>query len=191
MGKYKNSQNGVLVLLSGGVDSTACVSFYLEQGYAVNAIFVDYGQIAVSQETIAASAIADHFSIPIQRIGLSNLQPKGGGVIRGRNTFLISLALLEMQPTSGLIALGIHAGTAYWDCSKDFVRIGQEMFDAYTGGQVQLAAPFLGWSKRELWEYCLRRNIPIHLTYSCELGLPQPCGQCQSCHDSEALHVGK
>lgn len=36
----------VLVLLSGGIDSTACLDFYLQLGRPSCALFVDYGQPA-------------------------------------------------------------------------------------------------------------------------------------------------
>jgi hypothetical protein len=34
----------VLVLLSGGVDSSCCIAFYRGMGYDVRGVFVDYGQ---------------------------------------------------------------------------------------------------------------------------------------------------
>ena len=51
-----------IVLLSGGLDSMACVHFYLKMGYEVSALFCDYGQPAAPQEREAAICIANYFT---------------------------------------------------------------------------------------------------------------------------------
>lgn len=43
-----------LVLLSGGIDSAACVAFYRRLGNDVAAVFVDYGQPVREQEERSA-----------------------------------------------------------------------------------------------------------------------------------------
>ena len=55
----------VLVLLSGGIDSTACVNFYIEFGRPPRGVFVDYGQPAALNEIQAARAVAKYYSIPL------------------------------------------------------------------------------------------------------------------------------
>jgi 7-cyano-7-deazaguanine synthase len=55
----------VLVLLSGGIDSAACLDFYLDLGRTPCALFVDYGQLAARAELRAALAVADYYSVPI------------------------------------------------------------------------------------------------------------------------------
>lgn len=177
------------VLLSGGVDSAACVAFYLKQRFSVSALFIDYGQIAARRERPAAAKIAKHFQIPLKLVRYSGLKQKQDGLIEGRNAFLAFTALMEMDRTELLLALGIHAGTKYYDCGLDFVRGLQSMMDGYTGGRVRLCAPFLHWNKNEIWEFCRESDVPLHLTYSCERGLSQPCGKCLSCRDMEALNA--
>lgn len=189
--KNKSTNDSTLVLLSGGIDSAACLDFYIRKGLCVSALFVNYGQAAADKEAPAAKTIAEHFGVSLRRVNCSNLQPKSSGTILGRNAFLAFLGLMEFKELAGLITMGIHAGTSYWDCSPSFICQIQSLYDAYTGGRVQFAAPFLNWSKAEIWQYSQAQGVPTHLTYSCELGLTQPCGQCQSCHDLEALHVGK
>jgi 7-cyano-7-deazaguanine synthase in queuosine biosynthesis len=44
----------VLVLLSSGIDSAACLDFYIKEKRDVSAIFVDYGQKAKEQESISS-----------------------------------------------------------------------------------------------------------------------------------------
>jgi 7-cyano-7-deazaguanine synthase len=65
----------------------------------------------------------------------------------------------------------------------------QSSFDLYTDGCIRIGVPFIKWNKRMIWDYCKTKKIPLEITYSCELGQDQPCGQCLSCKDLEALHV--
>jgi 7-cyano-7-deazaguanine synthase len=46
-----------------------------------------------------------------------------------------------------------------------------------------LGAPFATWTKQDIIAYCRTRNVPVHLTYSCERGTEPPCGTCLSCKD--------
>ena len=92
------------------------------------------------------------------------------------------------MPT-GVIAIGIHAGTAYYDCSRSFILKAGRLVEEYTDGAITVAAPFVDWTKREIWDYCSVKEVPVNLTYSCEVGGEQPCGSCLSCKDLEALHA--
>lgn len=179
-----------LVLLSGGIDSAACVDFYLEQQEKVRAMFVEYGQLAVTRERNAARRVASHFGIPLTKLVLRGTQQKTSGLIPARNAFLLFAGLGEFRGTSGFLAIGVHKGTPYYDCSTEFVANAQRVFDGYTGGSVQIGAPFLDWTKRDVWEYCQRRAVPVELTYSCERGEQQPCGRCDTCKDLEMLYAG-
>jgi len=53
-----------IVLLSGGIDSAACVAFYKQLGHDVSGLFIDYGQPVREQEERSAAAIAAHYKIP-------------------------------------------------------------------------------------------------------------------------------
>lgn len=179
----------VMILLSGGVDSTACVSFYVEFGRPPCGLFIDYGQLAATDEMKSAAAIAKHYSIPLKILPLRGCRPKTTGMIPGRNFFLISAALMEKPDFVSVIAMGIHAGTNYPDCSETFWARMQALVDIYDSGSVKLAAPFLTWSKSDIYAYCHQKTVPIELTYSCERGGTPPCGECLSCKDREMLHA--
>jgi 7-cyano-7-deazaguanine synthase len=178
-----------LILLSGGLDSTACLAFYRNHGFSVSALFVDYGQLPSQLEEEAAAAVSRHYSVPLQKTAVSGLRQRSGGYIPGRNAFLLYTALLAFRSDTGIIGIGIHSGTTYQDCSEGFVKDVQSSFDLYTDGRICIGAPFLRWNKLEIWHYSQNIGVPVHLTYSCELGLPQPCGKCLSCKDVEALHA--
>jgi len=109
-----------IVLLSGGIDSSCCVAFYRRMGHIVTGVFIDYGQPVRHKEEVSAEAIAHHFSIPLHVVRCSGPEVEFEGEIPGRNAFLAFAAVLYHPGFSGLLALGIHGGTAYYDCSEHF-----------------------------------------------------------------------
>lgn len=155
----------VLVLLSGGIDSTACVEYYLSRGHKVSALYIDYGQPYCAQEKAAASSIADYFKIHLRQLSITSLS-FAEGYIPSRNAVLLCLALMVSSDEVNLIALGIHADTPYVDCSPDFVQLMQNVFNLYGQGRTRIGAPFLTWTKNEIWDYAQLQNVPLHLTYS-------------------------
>lgn len=183
------NHNSVCVLLSGGIDSAACVAFYLARKCHVRAVHIDYGQSAANEEDIASEAIARHFNIERMKLELRGTASKGPGMIYGRNAFLLLTALMESGMAATTYAIGIHSGTEYHDCSQSFLDSIQRTFDIYTDGVVRVGAPFVGWTKRQIWEFCIERTVPTQLTYSCEVGGNPPCGQCLSCRDMEVLRA--
>lgn len=185
----RRSGSKALILLSGGIDSTTCLAYYLHEGLSPEALFVDYGQAGAKKESRAATLICRHFQVPLRTICLTGVIRKGAGLITGRNAFLLLTAALESNGKPGVIALGIHSGTRYADCTRYFIQRMQAIFDTYTGGALQIGVPFLRWSKGDIWALANSRNVPLSLTYSCERGLAQPCGSCDSCLDLEALRA--
>jgi len=184
------NKTNVLVLLSGGIDSTACLAYYLSEDFKVRGLFINYGQLAAKREREAVLRVTEHYNVPLDKIDISSARRWGQGLIRGRNAFLLYSALMNFSYESGLIAIGVHAGTEYWDCSEEFLRQTKSVFWNYTEGCVSVDAPFILWNKVEIWKYCLREDVPLKYTYSCELGKKQPCGECLSCRDLEVLYEG-
>jgi 7-cyano-7-deazaguanine synthase len=186
--KKQPESSNVLVLLSGGIDSSACISYYISQQFSVSGLFVDYGQAAAAPESKAARAVSRYYDIPLDVIKVVGGKKWEMGCVPGRNAFLLFTALINFKWKNGLVAIGIHSGTNYWDCSDEFVKRMQEIFEAYTTQCICIDAPFLKWNKRNIWDYCIKEKVPVDLTFSCELGLKQPCGQCLSCKDLEKMY---
>jgi 7-cyano-7-deazaguanine synthase len=193
--KYEQSEMmdkdniNVLILLSGGIDSTAIVHYYLSQKFRVKALFVDYGQISSRMEFKSARNVSRYYSIELIALKFSSQQKFSDGEIQGRNAFLVMAALLSNPTAKGLVAIGIHSGTFYYDCSDLFVKGINGILNGYTNGQLTLDAPFIKWDKRMIFNYCREYSVPINLTYSCENGADIPCGKCRSCLDRSALGV--
>lgn len=177
--------------MSGGIDSTVCASFYLRQGFPVEALYLDYGQPSSIRERLAVSEVAGHLGIPLRIAQVTAPPSFQQAEILGRNGFLALYALMTCRFRSGIIALGIHSGTQYFDCSSPFMMTMQSLFDGYTDGRFCVSAPFLKWSKIQIWEFGVKLGAPLSSTYSCELGLNQPCTKCRSCSDREAIYAGQ
>jgi 7-cyano-7-deazaguanine synthase len=177
----------VLILLSGGLDSVACLDFYINIGRPTAALFIDYQQLAAKEEKRAAQNIADYYGIELLTASWEGVKNKKTGQISARNAFLLISALMEIPENVSTLVLGIHSGTGYIDCTPVFLKQMQQVFDLYSDQKIRITAPFIDWSKVDIWTYAKSHNIPIHLTYSCEQGTNPACGNCLSCLDRMEL----
>jgi 7-cyano-7-deazaguanine synthase len=171
------------VLFSGGIDSTACLHLLQRDGYDVSGLFVDFGQAAAQMERRSIEALSKRLSIPVKVVKVSTEQNFSTGELTGRNAFLIFTALLLGGCHDGLLVLGIHAGTPYFDCSPSFITRIEPLVEECTNGRVSVIAPFLHWAKDDVYSLFSTCGIPVSETYSCEAGTNQPCGVCASCKD--------
>ncbi|EAO7496426.1 ATPase [Salmonella enterica] len=177
----------VLILLSGGVDSTSLVQYHLSNGEKVAAIFFDYGQASCEREYQSARAISEHYDIQLQRVKLGFSIKNQEGEFFCRNALFVLAACSFLDRSVSFISLGIHSETPYYDSTPAFVDDAQSILDGYFGGVIRIIAPFLNYSKERLYEYALQEQVPVYLTYSCETGQNEPCGKCLSCIDRRML----
>ena len=175
--------------MSGGIDSMACAHFLIRQSFQVAGLFVDYGQSARSAEEKAVSAVARSLGIPLEKSSFVSTRLYGAGEIPGRNGLLAMVALATCSPTTRIIAMGIHSGTPYYDCSPAFAERMDTLLREYTSGMTRYLAPFLHWAKQDIFEYSRQQRLDVTITYSCETGTLPPCGHCSSCRDREPLDV--
>jgi 7-cyano-7-deazaguanine synthase len=175
----------VSVLLSGGIDSLACARLFQLQGAKLTALHVSYGQAAQDSEFEAALKIASWLPAKFQHVTLTGVLAKDAGLIRSRNAMLLTIALMETTSPS-LVAIGIHKGSPYYDCTEGFLNLMQNLYSGYSGGAVRAVAPFLNWTKADILTFCSDQKLPLPLTYSCESGIAGGCGICLSCTELEA-----
>ena len=179
----------VIVLLSGGIDSSATVAAFRRQHANLGAMFFDYGQPARRSEWQAAQAIACHYRIEVVRARLGVRLMSRDGQFFGRNALLAMAAAGSQAAGPLVVAVGLHASSPYYDTTSSFVADVQRLFDGYSRGTAIFAAPFLESTKGAVVEFARRHRVPLHLTYSCELRNAPGCGECRSCEDRGALHV--
>jgi 7-cyano-7-deazaguanine synthase len=175
------------VLMSGGMDSAVCAHMLLQQRHRVRGVFFDFGQAAAAPEIEAVTKLADTLGIPVSRIQVAASKGFGTGELVGRNAFLLTAAIFLAGTQSGLLAIGIHDGTPYYDCSPQFLARMKQVAQEHTNGRLDVIAPLLDWEKPEIYTYFQQSGLPVEATYSCESGTVPPCGTCASCRDRRAL----
>ena len=156
-------RNPVEVLVSGGIDSAALLAFYKRQRFSVRALFVDFGQPAAKQESRAARSVCKHYGVQLSIMTVKFGAVFSAGEIPGRNAFLVFAAVLARGAKSGIIAIGIHEGPPYYDCTEGFLKSIQTVVDGYAAGRIKVAAPFLKWGKQIIWEFCKKVGVPVQL----------------------------
>jgi 7-cyano-7-deazaguanine synthase len=172
------------ILLSGGIDSALLASLLQRDGQAAQALWIDYGQPAALAERAASRAVSAHYALNWQEATVRGLAIPPEGEVPCRNDLLVAVAQARLPRMS--VAIGVHAGTPYPDCSADWVRSWQALLDAQHGGTVALLAPFVGLQKMQIIGLAREYQVPLGLTHSCERG-NDPCGGCSSCHDRTAV----
>ena len=118
------------------------------QGFEVRGIFVDFGQAAVREERGAVRDLQQCLSINVGTVRASSSVAFGPGELLGRNAFLIFAAILMGQCDDGLLAIGIHAGTPYYDCSPAFLEKVDLLVRETTSGRIAVTAPLLSIGRK-------------------------------------------
>jgi 7-cyano-7-deazaguanine synthase len=169
-----------VVLLSGGIDSAVVLAFLVDQGWPVEALFIDYGQLPVDRERCASRGLAAAYDADWEEVSVAPLRTAPFSEVPGRNDMLVAIAAAA-RPASH-VAVGVHAGTRYVDCSPAYVDAWQALFDLEYGGSRQLLVPLREFSKPAVLELAAKLSVPLGLTWSCE-DHEGPCGVCSSCRD--------
>ena len=178
-----------VVLMSGGIDSSATLATDQAPGTSLSGMFVDYGQPAARSEWEAAQRIASHYQIEIDKVDLGISLVSDRGEFFGRNALFILTAAGTIPQRPLTVALGIHALTDYYDATPLFVKHVERLLNGYSGGSVTLSVPFLADTKTEVIRYAMEKSVPLHLTYSCERQNTPACGECPSCRDRIELNA--
>ena len=169
----------VLLLFSGGIDSTALIDFYLRKHNKVNCIHFQYGQPNSLSEKKAVQDITSYYKVDKEIIELNLNMLKRKDEIIGRNALFVILVM--SQQICKRIALGIHSDSSFYDCSQSFLYDCQRIIDGYYSGVIRVEAPFINLTKKEIIDYSKKNDVPINLTYSCLYNNYIPCGKCPAC----------
>ena len=198
-----------VVLLSGGLDSMVCAALAREQGFAVLALTIDYGQrhrIEIeSARRIAADLAELHIVLPLDltAFGGSALTadiavPKGGveaGIpvtyVPARNTVFLSLALAWAEAAGARdLFVGVNAldYSGYPDCRPDFIAAFQALANQATragieGAGFTIHAPLQAMTKADIAREAARLGLDAAVSHSCYDPAADggACGLCDAC----------
>lgn len=190
----------VVVLLSGGLDSTVCASIAKGDGSLLCCVFVNYGQPAMVQELEASSSwcLTNNVELIYVTAGIDCEQlyagtgERGARVVPGRNGVLISLAVAcasRMCPAEDKPQVWIGCSAQdevdYPDCRPDYIRAVSDLSLATYG--VSVSSPLLNFSRKAVTTLAKSLNVMVHKCWSCyEPSEGKPCGTCNSCTQMES-----
>jgi 7-cyano-7-deazaguanine synthase len=199
-----------VVLLSGGMDSAAVIAIAREQGFAVHALSVRYGQrhtseLAAAARVAQALGVVAHkvVDVDLRSIGGSALTddaidvPEAGGegipstYVPARNTIMLSLALgwAEVLGANDIFC-GVNAVdySGYPDCRPEFIAAFQALANLATkagveGAGLRVHAPLQFLSKADIVREGVRLGVDFGLTVSCYQADAdgRACGHCDAC----------
>jgi len=204
----------IVVLASGGLDSTVTAAMAKSEGYELYFLTIDYGQrhrteIACAQKiseyfevkdhkiiqldlrAFGGSALTDQIPVPTNRTALDREQQIPVTYVPARNTIFLSLALAYAEvlgASSIYFGANIRDYSGYPDCRPEFIQAFKEVARLGTrmgleGQPIDIVAPLLFLTKREIIQKGHALGVPFQLTNSCYNPGPQnqPCGHCDSC----------
>ena len=203
------SPRNAVVLLSGGLDSMVAAAIAREQGFAVQALTIDYGQrhsVELEAAKQIAARLADEhvvLSLDLTKFGGSALTsdiavPKSGvgddipvTYVPARNTIFLSLALglAEARGARDLF-IGVNAldYSGYPDCRPEFVDAFEKLANLATKAGVEgegftLHAPLQDMTKADIAREAVRLRLDGGISHSCYDPAPDGshCGLCDAC----------
>jgi 7-cyano-7-deazaguanine synthase len=188
----------LVVLASGGLDSTLVHVLAREQRVDTYPLFIDYGQRAAIAEWRACRDVHARLGLPLpDRMDLSgfgHLIPSGlthhdldlvrDAFLPGRNLLLvIAGASYGRGRGASAVAMGLlnERDHLFPDQTSRFVAAAQKAVEVALGQPIRVLSPLMQLSKADV--IALAKEHGITGTYSCHTGNDQACGVCISCRE--------
>lgn len=215
----KRKPKNVVVLLSGGMDSTTLLYHHLALdrplGGTVRAISINYGQ-RHARELDAANAICKKVGVPLEVVHIPQLAPILPGssqtdfsvnvpegrydeesmkatVVPNRNMILLSIAIGHaIAHGCDFVSYAAHAGdhTIYPDCRPKFVTALNRAAGLCDWKKVKILRPFIKKTKADIAFRGSQLEVPFVQTWSCYSGKEYHCGKCGTCIERrESFHL--
>lgn len=196
----------VIVLLSGGMDSTVMLHHLHNTGHVVRGLTIDYGQ-RHAREMVCAKKQCSALNVQWEVIDLRSLSPWLGHncltedsipvpeghyaaenmkatVVPNRNMLLLAVALSRCVAVDfDAVAYAAHAGdhTIYPDCRPEFAAAMEQAAALCDFKPRALLRPFVNWTKAEIARRGHELGVDFSNTWSCYRGGEEPCGKCGTC----------
>lgn len=197
-----------IVLVSGGIDSTALLCKLQRAFVECLAISFDYGQ-RNRMELKAAHDICAYLKVDLKFVDLNSFgdlfqgnalttaaitSPPGHyadglmkmNVVPNRNMIFLSLATAyAIQHGADKIAFAIHDHVSkaeiYPDTTPQFVEKLSDAISLASENKIEIFAPFKYWTKADIVKDAAHFKAPLNLTWSCYRDGDKPCGVCGTC----------
>ncbi|HJZ04788.1 MAG TPA: 7-cyano-7-deazaguanine synthase [Patescibacteria group bacterium] len=194
----------IVMLVSGGLDSTVMSILAKEEGIVQYPMFIDYGQLNRERELNACIFNFKKFGLPTPEIvniaGYGALLSSGitdsrkriyeDAFLPCRNLmFLVVGAAYAYQKCSGSIAIGLldEAFSLFPDQTKSFVSDAEVLISKILGITMRILTPLMTFNKHDVASIAKEKGIKG--TYSCHAGGEVPCGVCVACREYIGVEV--
>lgn len=185
----------VVVLASGGIDSSLMMYMFKKEGHEVFPLHINYGHLAERKEWESLTQICDYLSLSPFQMDISGFGKLPSGLTNSsldiyRDAFLPTRNLTFITLGSAYaysihadaVAIGLLTGPIFPDQTKEFIEKAQASISTALGRWIQILAPLIDLDKRDVIKLADKYNLP-KVTYYCHAGKEQPCGICISCKE--------
>ena len=195
-----------LILLSGGMDSTAALYWARREHEIAGAVSFDYGSKHNQKEIAFAGWHCRQLGLPHDVVALpfvndlfaSDLLKSGGDIPDGhyadenmkrtvvpfRNGIMLAIAcgIAESREAEALV-IAAHAGdhAIYPDCREPFMQAMAASMREGTYARIELLRPFINMDKAGIAKLGHDLGIDFARTWSCYKGGAIHCGCCGTC----------
>lgn len=206
----RDAPEHVVLILSGGLDSTVLSYRLRAEGCRLTMLSFDYGQrhrrelecaSRTARRLAGFHSVVDLSAIAVLLAGSSLTDsavavPDGhytdasmqATVVPNRNAIMLDVAVAQaVALNADAVAFGAHSGDhpVYPDCRPRFVEVYRRMVKVANQGflhpRFMLMAPFLTLSKVEIVRIGAELEVPFAETWSCYRGAEIHCGTCGTC----------
>jgi 7-cyano-7-deazaguanine synthase len=172
----------IVILFSGGMDSSLLLVDAQWSGKTVAPLFINYSQPHLKRERMAARAqVGKHLIERTVALSGGIVARTGSPVVPVRNAAMLAMGVnLAVELGASEVWIGACQADAdvFSDCRQPFFDAFNEMLAAQGVG-VRVAAPLISSSKREIRD---RLGRLFSRTWSCYFPIDnQPCGDCGAC----------
>jgi len=203
----------IVVVLSGGMDSTVLLAKLKDEGHELLCLTFDYGSKHGPKEQHAAKELCAHYGIEhyifklnMNGLLVSDLLSSGGEVPDGhyaapnmkqtvvpfRNAIMLSLAVGYAESHGcQAVAIGAHSGDHYIypDCRPGFLTSMREAALNGTDNEIDLIFPFSRMTKGHIAALGAELGVPFEKTWTCYKGQDVHCGTCGSCSERKEAFI--
>lgn len=205
----------IVLIHSGGLDSTVLLYDLVAAGHDVSTLSVHYGQ-RHARELDAATTLAAGLGVRHEMADLRAIAPLLAGssltstdiavpeghyaeesmkatVVPNRNMLLLAVAAARaIGQKADAIAYAAHGGdhAIYPDCRPEFADAMRHAIGLADWHRLELLRPFVYLTKADIVGRGAALAVPFAATWSCYQGGDLHCGRCGTCIERrEAFHL--